>query len=83
MQYSSDITSKVRIKRFSWDITRGTSIKSKDGPFGDKKTWKKVSQRQKIEMGDPLVSSGFVGYVKKVKNERGPLHQVFAGRTWS
>ena len=25
--------------------------------------------RKKIERGDPLVSSGFVGYVKKVKNE--------------
>ena len=29
--------------------------------------------RKKIERGDPLVSSGFVGYVKKVKNERGTL----------
>ena len=30
---------------------------------------------KKNESGDPLVSSGFVGYVKKVKNERGdPLH---------
>ena len=28
---------------------------------------------KKIERGDPLVSSGFVGYVKKVKNERGTL----------
>ena len=27
--------------------------------------------RKKIERGDPLVSSGFVGYVKKIKNERG------------
>ena len=26
---------------------------------------------KKIERGDPLESSGFVGYVKKVKNERG------------
>ena len=35
---------------------------------------KKVAQcRKKIERGDPLVSSGFVGYVKKVKNERGTL----------
>ena len=25
---------------------------------------------KKIERGDPLVSAGFVGYVKKVKNER-------------
>ena len=28
---------------------------------------------EKIERGDPLVSSRFVGYVKKVKNERGTL----------
>ena len=31
---------------------------------------KKVAQCRK-KIGDPLVSSGFVGYVKKVKNERG------------
>ena len=30
-----------------------------------------AQSRKKIERGDPLVSSGFVGYVKKVKNERG------------
>ena len=36
---------------------------------------KKVAQcRKKIEMGNPVVSSGFVGYLKKVKNEkRGPF----------
>ena len=28
---------------------------------------------KKIERGDPLVSSAFVGYVKIVKNERGTL----------
>ena len=28
---------------------------------------------KKIERGDPLVSSGFVGYVKIVQNERGTL----------
>ena len=32
---------------------------------------------KKIERGDPLVSSGFVGYVKKVKNERGTLCTKF------
>ena len=32
---------------------------------------------KKIERGDPLVSSGFVGYVKKVKNERGTLLHYF------
>ena len=42
-----------------------------------KNSGKKVAQcRKKIERGDPLVSSGFVGYVKKMKNERegDPLH---------
>ena len=38
---------------------------------------------KKIERGDPLVSSGFVGYVRKVKNERGdPFALVSADRTW-
>ena len=38
---------------------------------------------KKIERGDPLVSSGFVGYVKKVKNERGdPFALISADRTW-
>ena len=32
---------------------------------------------------NPLVSSGFVGYVEKVKNERGdPLALISADRTW-
>ena len=38
---------------------------------------------KKIERGDPLVSSGFVGYVKKVKNERAdPFALISADRTW-
>ena len=38
--------------------------------------------RKKIERG-PFVSSGFVGYVKKVKNERGdPFALISADRTW-
>ena len=37
---------------------------------------------KKIEMGDPLVSSGLVGYVKKVKNERrDPFALISADRT--
>ena len=36
------------------------------------KNSKKVAQcRKKIEMRDPLGPSGFVGYVLKVKNQRG------------
>ena len=31
--------------------------------------------KKKFERGDSLVPSGFVGYLEKVKNERGdPLH---------
>ena len=38
---------------------------------------------KKIERGDPLVSSGFVGYVKIVKNERrDPFALISADRTW-
>ena len=45
------------------------------GPFKDiKKVSKKVAQcRKKIKRRDPLASAGFVGYVKKVKIERGTL----------
>ena len=49
--------------------------KTRKSPFWDiKKFSKKVAQcRKKIKTGDPLVSSDFVGYVKKVKIERGTL----------
>ena len=44
---------------------------------------KKVAQCQKNRKGDPLFSSGFVGYVKMVKNERGyPFALISADRTW-
>ena len=39
---------------------------------------KKFAQcRKKIERGDPLESSGFVGYVKKVKKKGGTLCSKF------
>ena len=38
---------------------------------------------KKNRVGDPLVSSGFVGYVKKVKKWKGdPFAQISADRTW-
>ena len=53
--------------------------KLKGGPFGDKSFEKKVAQcRKKIERGYSLVPSGFVGYLEKVKNERGTLCTQFA-----
>ena len=46
--------------------------KIRRGDSFEKNFEKKFAQcRKKIERGDPLESSGFVGYVKKVKNERG------------
>ena len=50
--------------------------KLKRGPFGTLEKFREKSRTvpKKIKRGDPLVSAGFVGYVKKVKNERrGPL----------
>ena len=45
--------------------------KLKGGTLWDiKKFSKKVAVPKKNQKGDPLVSAGFVGYVKKVKNER-------------
>ena len=46
------------------------------------KIFEKVEQCRK-KRGDPLVSSGFVGYGKIVKYERGdPFALIFADRTW-
>ena len=46
---------------------------SKGGSVADIKKFSKESRAvpKKNQKGDPLVSAGFVGYVKKVKNERG------------
>ena len=38
-----------------------------------KKFRKKVAPCRKKSKGDSLVPSGFVGYLEKVKNERGPF----------
>ena len=39
--------------------------------------------RKKNRKGGPLVSCGFVGYVKKVQNERGdPFALISDDRTW-
>ena len=56
----------------------------KGDSFETLKKFRKSPQcRKKIERGDPLVSFGFVGYVKKVKNERGdPFALISADRTW-
>ena len=48
---------------------------SKGGLFWDLKKFSKKIRTvpKKIERGDLLVSSGFVGYVKKVKKRKGDL----------
>ena len=57
-------------KRDSFDTLKIFSKKSRTMP-------------KKIQRGDPLGTSGFVGYVKKVKNERGdPFALISADRTW-
>ena len=48
--------------------------KLEGGSFGDiKNLRKKVAQCQKNPNGDPLDTSCFVGFLEKVKNERGPF----------
>ena len=49
-------------------------IKSKGDPLETKNIFKKKSHSaEKKSKGDLLVPSGFVGYPKKVKNQRGPF----------
>ena len=59
---------------------------SKGGLFWYIKKFLKKSRtmpRKKSKGGDPLVSSGFVGYGKIVKNERGdPFALISTDRTW-
>ena len=57
---------------FSTSLQLQNIKKLKGDPLETKNFEKKsLMAPKKIERGDPLVSSGFVGYVKKVKNERG------------
>ena len=60
--------------------------KLEGGTFGDIKKFSKKSRTvpKKIKRRDPLASAGFVGYVKKVKNERGdPLETKKISRKMS
>ena len=56
----------------------------KGEPFETLENFQKKSHNvvKKSKGGGPLVSSGFVGYVKKVKNERDPFALISADRTW-
>ena len=59
----------------TYSVAKYQKTRNGDSSETLKKFRKKSHSAEKNEMGDPLVSSGFVGYVKKVKNERGdPLH---------
>ena len=57
---------------------------SKGGPFRTLKIFGKKSHsaEKKSKGGDPLVSADFVGYLEKVKNERGTLCTKFALAPW-
>ena len=55
----------------------------KGDSFETLKNFGKKSRTMPKKKSNPLVSSGFVGYVKKVKNERGdPFALISADRTW-
>ena len=54
---------------------------SKGGPFGGVKKFRKSAEKN--QKGDPLVRAGFVGYLEKVKNERGTLCTQFALAPWT
>ena len=59
--------------------------KLEGGPFWDIKIFfeKKSHSAEKNPKGDPLGTSGFVGYVKIVKNERvDPFALISADRAW-
>ena len=55
-------------------------IFKKPRPFGDNKKFSKKYRTvpKKIQRGDPLGTSGFVGFLDKVKNEKGTLWTNFA-----
>ena len=59
-------------------VAKSVSKNSKGGPLGTLKNFrKKVAVPKKIQKG-PLGTSGFVGFLEKVKNERGTLWTKFA-----
>ena len=58
------------IALYSGYYERGLQENRRGDPLKTKKVGKKSQHQKKIWKGDPLVSSGFVCYVSKVKNER-------------
>ena len=58
--------------------------KIKGGAFGDIINFRTKSRTvpKKIERGDSLVPSGFVGYLERVKSKRGTLCTKFALAHW-
>ena len=74
MSHSAEKCKRGTLFDFQTCILLQNNKKLKGGTlWGQKKIFeKKVAQcRKKIKRGDPLASAGFVGYVEKVKNERG------------
>ena len=70
-----DMTGKSLFPDWEQNISCKISEKLEGDTFKTLKEFsKKISHSdEKIERGDPLVFSAFVGYVKKVKNEMGPF----------
>ena len=72
MSHSAKKRKRENLLRLLTYILLQNIKKLKGGPFGDiKKYSKKVAQYRKKSKGDPLGTSGFLGFMEKVKNERG------------
>ena len=75
MSHSAEKCKRGTLFDFQTCILLQNNKKLKGGPFGDIKKFSKKSRTvpKKIKRGTPLASAGFVGYIKKVKNERETL----------
>ena len=80
MSHSAENCERLDLFDFQTCILLQNNKKLKGGTiWGHLKVFEKKSHRaEKTKRGDPLASTGFVGYVKKVKNERGTLCTKFA-----
>ena len=81
MSHSAEIVKEGTLFDFQTCILLQNNKKLKRGPFGNIYKFSKKeshSAEKKFERGDSLVPSGFVGYLEKVKNERGTLCTKFA-----
>ena len=72
MSHSAEKRGRVTLFDLKTCILLQNNKKLIGGPFGTLKNFREKSRTvpKKNQKGDPLVSAGCVGYVKKIKNER-------------